>query len=387
LERCNRSPELIKRHYTQFYYKPFIPNKKQTMKKMLFFAAIAATVLATGCSKEEGAQTAVNEANAIVFRGIVNKSTRATAVSGLSELTNFFVEAGQHANGTAIADLDFLSASVYKDGTSWAYSPLKYYPSNGDEVDFYAYAPVKDVNMTTDLAIATGVAQFGYTVPYNQKVDNTAVDLLVASAVNKTAPAVAAPMAFTFNHALSGVTFSAANRNATSGAGSELTYVISDIKITKLYNVGTFNYPFSATSWAPGTLAPRTDAYVAGLPEAGVALPAIGPLPAAAQNLLSANDIMMVLPQTVTVGTFDTDGVTPLANETFVEVTYSLKDGAGVPVFTNIVRKLALPTGFKFEAGKLYNFSFDFGTSSTAMSAISFTVTALTAWDPVAETL
>jgi hypothetical protein len=354
------------------------------MKKMLFLAAMAATVLATGCSKEEGTQTAAKDANAITFRSVVDKTTRATAVSSATELTNFFVQAGQHANGVSIANLNFLSASVYKDGSSWVYSPLKYYPSNGDEVNFYAYAPVKDVNMTTDMAIATGVAKFGYTVPTNQKVDNTAVDLLVASAVNQTAPTVAAPVAFTFNHALSGVTFSAANRNLTTGAGSELTYVISDISVTKLNNVGTFAYPFNvASSWT--LVGNPTSTYVAGLPEAGVALEAIG-AGGTAQKLLSANDMMMVLPQTPALGTLQNDG-TVNADGTFVQVTYSLKDGAGIPVFTDEVRLLSFPTGFKFEAGKLYNFSFEFGTSGSSMSAITFTVTTLTSWSDAAQVL
>jgi hypothetical protein len=349
------------------------------MKKMLFFAAIAATVLATGCTNENSSQTAENDANAINFRGVVDKATRATAIGSTSELTNFFVQAGQHAADAAIADLNFMSASVY-DATpasataTWTYGPLKYFPTNGDKVNFYAYVPVKDVNMTTDMAIVSETAQFGYTVPADQKADNTAVDLLVASSLDQVAPESPTPVALTFNHALSAVTFSAANRNAATGAGSELTYVISDIKITKMDNIGTFDYPFATTSWtAAGT---RGINYVAGLPEAGVALEAIG-ADADAQKLLSANDMMMVLPQTVTAGTLDTDGVTPLVDETFVEVTYSLKDGAGVPIFSDKVRQLTLPADFEFVAGQRYNFAFDFSASD----AISFTVTEVVEWD------
>ncbi len=188
------------------------------MKKIIFFAAMAATVLATGCSNEGGAQSNDGDANAIEFRGVVDKATRATTVGATAELTNFFVHAGAHANGAAIANLDFMEAAVYKNGAAWTYAPEKYYPTNGDEINFYAYAPVKDVNMTTAMGVASGKVQFGYTVPANQKVNNTAVDLLVANVLDNTAGATppAPPVAFTFNHALSAVTFSAANRNATN---------------------------------------------------------------------------------------------------------------------------------------------------------------------------
>jgi hypothetical protein len=358
------------------------------MKKTLFFTAIAAAVLTTGCSKENGAQPAEGDAKAIVFRGVVDKATRATAVGSTTELTSFFVHGGVRAGGAAMADLNFISAPVYKEGSAWTYAPTKYYPSNGDAVNFYAYAPVKDVNMaTTGVVVANAAAEFGYTVPANQKVDNTAVDLLVASALNQVAQTTPTAVAFTFDHALSAVSFSAANRNATTGAGSEMTYVIHDISITKLDNTGTFAYPFSATSWTPaGT---KNQTYVAGIPEAGVALEAIGAAPAPAQKLLSANDLMMVLPQAVTAGTLKPDN-TPLVDATFVEVTYSLKDGSGAPIFSNAKRQLTLPANFKFEAGKRYNFEFDFGSAGTPGSpntAISFDVTQVNNWADINQVI
>lgn len=356
------------------------------MKKSFFIAAIAAaTVLLTGCSQEDGMPSVNNDANAIEFRGVVDKTTRATAVGSTAELTNFFVQAGAHATAATIADLNFMEAPVYKQGSSaWTYAPAKYYPTNGDEVNFYAYAPIKDVNMTTDMNIVSGKAQFGYTVPANQKVNNTAVDLLVANADNQVATTVPAPVAFTFNHALSAVSFSAANRNPVTGNGSELTYVISDIRITKMDNVGTFDYPFSATSWiSAGT---RSIDYVAGLPEAGVALTAIGAAPAPAQSLLSANDLMMVLPQTVTAGTLDVDGAV-IDDETFVVVTYSFRDGAGAPIVTNAERLLTLPASFQFEAGTRYNFEFEFGGANDPMNAITFTVTEVTDWNNIGTDL
>lgn len=91
---------------------------------------------------------------------------------------------------------------------------------------------------------------------------------------------------------------------------------------------------------------------------------------------------MIVLPQEpVSLGTF-TAGV---ANDdgTYVEVTYSLKDGSGAYIYQNEVRKLALPAGFEFEAGTRYNFEFEFA----AADAIVLTVTAVNSWTDTDETL
>lgn len=346
------------------------------MKKVLFFAAVAATVLATGCSKENGTQPG-GDANAIEFRGVVDK-TRATTVGATAELTNFFVHAGTHVIGYSIGNIDFMSASVYKDGTTWTYAPEKYYPSNGDVVNFYAYSPVKDVNMTKDVyATGNDDVSFNYAVPADQSVDNTAVDLLVSKVSDKTADGT--PVAFTFDHALSAATFSAANREDVA---SELTYVIHDISLTNLHNEGAFYY--RADLW---TNHGSTTTFIAGIPEAGVALQAIGAT-APAQKLLSANDIMILMPQQyITLGTLEADGITVDVDGVFVEVTYSLKDGAGVPIFANAVRRLTLPAGFEIRAGQLYNFEFEFGgTSGAGTTAIEFTVTEVNDWEEVPAT-
>lgn len=335
---------------------------------MTILAVAAIVVFAAGCSKE-GAGTRSNEANAIDFRAVVDKGTRASTIENTAQLTSFFVQASAGATATA---LDFMSAAVYRDGANWTYAPQKYYPSNGDAVNFYAYVPIKDVNMTTDMALASGNVTFGYTVPADQTVVNTSTDLLVSSVLNQTSGTVA----FTFDHALSAATFSAKNLNATT---SELTYVISKIEITELDNVGTFQYPFSATSWTNAGAANIT--YKAGLPAAGVALVA-GGASAISVNLLSANDVMIVLPQEpVALGTF-TVGVAD-DNGTYVEVTYSLKDGSGAYIYENEVRKLALPTGFEFVPGTRYNFEFEFA----AAELIVLTVTAVNSWTDQDETL
>lgn len=325
------------------------------MRKFAFLAALAAVIM-SGCSQSDDVVMDTTEANAISFRPVVEKS-RASLVDGTGELTSFFV----HAEKDGDDNFSFLEASVYTNdgGTTWTYAPKKYYPVDGTTaVNFYAYAPVKDKNMTTAMAISSGTVTFGYTVPADQSISNTAVDLLVASETGKTSGDVA----FTFNHALSAVTFSAANLNP---ATSELVYTISEIAITDMDNVGTYTYGTPGTWIMSGT----TTTYTAGVPASGVAV-VPGGNAATAVNLLSKNDVMMVLPQTP-------------ANTAKVEITYSLKDGGGADIYADATLELLLPSGFEFEAGKRYNFAFSFAPSN----AIVLTVTEVTGWVPVTESL
>jgi hypothetical protein len=326
------------------------------MKKLFLLAATAATILSAGCSQDEGVQLLVeNQPQSIEFRGVVDKSTKATTVAQTSDLTNFFVQAGQHGTGVAPANLNFMSAAVYNEASTWKYAPTKYFPANGDEVDFFAYAPIKDVNMTTDLAISGSTAAFGYTVPVAQNANNTAVDLLVASVTNATS----GPVAFTFAHALSAVTFSAANCEDTD---SELIYTISSITLKERDNVGTYTY---GTGWSDNA---ATDVdYLAGLPASGVALVPVSSTGSVAK-LLSENDVMMVLPQAADAGE--------------IEVIFSLKDGAGNDLFTDESRTLTLPSPFSFEAGKMYDFQFEF----SALGKVTFTAT-VTGWTSATQAL
>ena len=335
---------------------------KQKMKRTVIFAALTAALLTTACSHPKDSSSA-NEGNAIEFRAVIDK-TRASLVTATQNLTSFFVQAGM----TGDSNLDFMSVPVWTadQGATWNYAPVKYYPATGT-VDFYAYAPIQDVNMTSPLDNSAADCTFDYTVPNDQSVINTSCDLLVASVLGNSA----SPVALEFNHALSAVTFTASNQNAAS---TNLIYRIDSIKITELDNEGTFSY--ATATWSNNSNADVT--YVAGIPETGACLRPTGS--ADYFNLLSANDVMMVLPQEpVALGTIGaiTAGV-PDDNGTYVEVTYTLTDATGMPVSGNAsdTRKLALPTGFTFDPGILYNFQFDFGApGSSSVNPISFSVT------------
>ncbi|MDR1503211.1 MAG: fimbrillin family protein [Prevotella sp.] len=325
------------------------------MKKKNLLFVLAGLFLLVSCSNSED-DTAANQGKAIEFRSVVDK-TKASLVGNTDQLESFFVK-GQEVSATTSVCTEYLSASVYKNASDWTYSPQKYWPVNDDVVNFYAFAPYSDA-IRTSLDVTADVAdvKFSYTVPVNQSVQNTAVDLLVASKLDRKGSVTpTSPVALTFKHALSAVTFSAKNKNATT---SELVYTISKIEIVNLDNTG--DYTYSTEAWTENDTYDKT--YIAGVPASGVAVQPVGDV-GAAVRLLSANDVLIVLPQEVDV-------------TTKVKITYSLKDGAGAYIYQDAERELVFPVTFdEFDAGKRYNFVFEF----LASNAITFSVTAVTDW-------
>ncbi len=401
------------------------------MKKSILFAALAAAVIATGCNTNEEAQPVVNEEGGINFRTIVDKGTRATTIEGTADLTSFFVA----ANKANEEGLGFLEAAVYKNSTEWTYAPKKYFPTDGAALNFFAYYPIKDLNMTTALA-STGVGAtattFGYTVPADQKTaraagDKMAQDLLVAATLNQGVVASNGDVELKFFHALSAVTFSAKNSYPATGEFSELDYTIENVQIANMANTGTFTYGTFAdnaavtAAWTPVFTGTALKTYVAGLPEAGVSLVSGGVV----KKLLTNNDVMMVLPQphpALATATEVADArneykaaytteyntvyaassaVTPaekaaeattaaviaataaaaaeLDGKGYVEITFNLKGGDGQYLFpAGSKLYLALPATFAFKAGTRYNFSLVFGAddnTGSKLDDITFDVT------------
>ena len=330
------------------------------MKKIVILAALAAVAM-TSCSKEGDN---VSQTNAIEFRGVTEK-TRASLVDGLGEFTNFFVHAYKEET-TLPSTFDFMAGTpVHRTAplaATWTYSPVKYYPTDGSYVSFYAYAPIKDINMTNPV-VAAGEVSFDYTVPADQSVSNTATDLLVAAAPELTAGTVA----FVFDHALSAVNFT-----ATSAAANpqELIFTISKAEIIEVFNEGTFEYDNTAAVVGTWATTGSEVTYKSSVRNVAVAV-------GDSETLLSANDYLMVLPQDVTASSK-------------VVITYSVMDGAGDYIYNNEELELDFPVTFTaFEMGKRYNFTFTFDTTSGSglLNPIVFDVTTLNNWVDETESL
>lgn len=162
------------------------------MKKQLFLVVVAALAMAS-CSKDES--TGINNGNAIDFRAAMQ--TRASETT-MANITNFFVTALDKNNANYFSDAEFT-----KDGAFFTSTPAYYWPSDGSNLSFFAYAPYGGQGIVLSDKTSAGTPSITYTVP-------TAVadqqDLLVAATSGMAGnTAAAAPLSFA--HALTAVRF------------------------------------------------------------------------------------------------------------------------------------------------------------------------------------
>lgn len=374
------------------------------MKQKLHLLLMSVTALLAGCSDDNVVETmTVTQANntEIAFRGVIDKTEMRAGPGGdtgdavaLAKLTSFFVhgEKGTYDFGgdpqySYPHNLGFMNAAAYyeaytgsedeKTGSgSWTYSPIRYWTVNG-AYNFFAYAPIKDVNMVRDLQMdSNGKASFVYLVPELQDAKSQVQDLLVAGISDYVAYYSSGSdlfsrngeiVAFTFYHALSAVSFQA--EVAQNSSVQDLTFVVNSISLPDLYTKGkyTFDKPISAEdhpgswSWEGYT---RGATYKAPLPGSGSAVT----YESSNTNLLAENNLLMMMPQEV-------------ASDATVEIGFSVKTSDGLVLFDNKVVSLAYPDKFEFKQGTHYKLSFTFGTGGIAdISALKFDVYSVSDW-------
>ena len=170
------------------------------MKRSVLIA-LAAFALA-GCAKESVVDSALtNAGNAIGFntysnitRGNPFDNNPEFAASGnVFGVTAFISTSDSPYMGKADAGTEIVS-----DGTKWDYkntSDIRYWPTQGETLSFYAYAPYTKNGVAIPVAYTKGdgMIMTDYTVPAD---DAGQVDLMYASALNvaKASPAVKVPL-------------------------------------------------------------------------------------------------------------------------------------------------------------------------------------------------
>lgn len=184
--------------------------KKHIVEKFLKTSFLLGAFLAVGCSNENWEVT--SPTNVVVFGTKLPEnwnpmnSSRA-GVIGNTELysSGFGVfayytknELWESANATTPNFMNNTQVCSIDNGTSWTYSPTKYWPvTQGDKISFFAYAPY--VSSLT----ATG-SKLNYTVPTD--VDGQ-VDLMWSNSI--TTDLQRQEVHFNFQHALSRIGFTA----------------------------------------------------------------------------------------------------------------------------------------------------------------------------------
>ena len=246
------------------------------MKRSVLIA-LAAFALA-GCAKESVVDSALtNAGNAIGFNTYSN-ITRGNPFDNNPEFA---------ASGNVFGVTAFISTSD---------SPyMGYWPTQGETLSFYAYAPYTKNGVAIPVAYTKGdgMIMTDYTVPAD---DAGQVDLMYASALNvaKASPAVKVPLQF--KHAMTQVRFKA----KAKGDGVFIDVKENGIKLSNLKSKGTFTLSAAgAASWSitEGNLTE----YTAVFPETKEITNA------EAKNLYDADKALILLPQEFAAKTGDGD--------------------------------------------------------------------------------
>ena len=200
------------------------------MKKQLFFLAAAALALAS-CSNDE--TTAVNQGDVISFRPLVNNVTRAASVADVTtpNLTSFTVNAMK-----ANTETPYFSNAVYTGTSGGTFTcTSKYYWPASESLDFYAYAPAGNSQVSYSGYKTFTVTPTSGTNPASQ------VDLVYAATKGKNKASNASGVTLNFRHTGAKIVCKVQN---TSTA---LKFGVEGWKVGYLSPTGTFTFADSDT--------------------------------------------------------------------------------------------------------------------------------------------
>lgn len=195
------------------------------MRKNLFILA-AALAVCYSCSNDETVE--VNQGNAISFRPLVNNVTRAASVAEITtaNIASFTVNAMQAGTTTP-----YFSNAVYTKQTDNSFTCTdKHYWPGTESLDFYAYAPAGNNQVTyTDCKTFTVTPTAG-TDPANQ------VDLVYAATKGKNKANNASGVELNFRHTGAKIVCQVKNTSTT------MKFVVDGWKVGYLSPTGTFTF-------------------------------------------------------------------------------------------------------------------------------------------------
>ena len=261
-----------------------------------------------------------------------NATTRGTSIFSFKNGDAIGVFAYYRPSATWGDDVQefMVNQKVVYDGSSWSYSPVKYWPSQGDVV-FYAYAPYSDDFLfDVDISNGTSVAPIHVANDIEKQAD------MLFSLI----PTIAKPcnvVRLTFGHVMSRIVFSGKN------IGNSQIQRIS-VSRENIKDEGCFLSQNGSVSWS--SLAPSQDEARShydfyrgeGLTVAG--------------SEQGTNEVVSLMKDANTAAFFIPQDIT---GDISVEAIYTL-DGTGY------TKKIKIPSP-SWQASKTYNYVIDFGTT------------------------
>ena len=331
------------------------------MKKSLFLVGLATLALA-GCSQNEGV-TGEGASNAIGFSTYTQKATKGAPVTGITLPTNSdFLVLGYStgaANLATPAALNFMRQAVTYDGTSYTYSPIKYWPTDASaQLSFFAVYPAEVTGITPTAVSSTPSALpvVAYTVPTEP---TRQVDLLLAGSVNNVrgASPTAPTVAFAFAHKLTKIGFTA----ALAGTYNGIYLRINSISLKDVANTATFQAAANG-SWAMD--APTTFASTFTLNNL-VHLTDNGSVSSTtAKDMVLGNSYPMMVP-------FTYDGTTVPASAgaaIVIDYTITYADGTSTTNTKTTTLSTLASAGYTWAAGSAITYALSFNLATTAVT-------------------
>lgn len=349
------------------------------MKKLFIFAVAAAMLV--GCNNDDQTGSATTDGNAVGFRPVITKNTRATEATAAN--IKDFKAFGAWTGSVAPANtFDFMYGTnvVRGTGSTWTYSPLAYWPATGT-VDFYAFSPAGSRGIVSVFDIVDADPIIEYAVPTDKALQE---DFLVAKAEGLDKEDHTGEVQLTFDHALAQLVFQARS------ALKDVVFNIEAIEITGLQTNGELDLSDVASGWDLATnVTPAFADYSAPIFTTQVNYTAST---TKYNNVTGPNDGLMVMPQTLTklgngTDTTPEDGIpddyAADATTIYLVVTYGaqqVNDGAqivasGTKVYLPLTA--AILNG-EFLMGKKYIFQL---TMNTGITPVVFNVLGVNDWD------
>jgi hypothetical protein len=331
--------------------------------KKLFFFAIAALGLAA-CSNDEVVDTiATSEANEISFRPLTNNVTRAASVADVTtaNLISFTVNAMK-----ASTETPYFSNAVYTGTSGGTFTcTTKYYWPESESLDFYAYAPADNGQVTYTNYKTFTVTPTAGTDPANQ------VDLVYAATKGKNKASNSGGVTLNFRHTGAKIVCKVQNTS------SSLKFGVEGWKVGYLYPNGTFVFAdantdgnntgagttLSFAQWTPGGTKAYSVEYASTFDKVDITASA------AATNLSGE---FILVPQTLTAATaYANSGEAAVGdklNNTFIAVKlYALNNttageliaGGGTTASPTTIWAIWPIGGYDWEPGKKYTYTID----------------------------
>lgn len=331
------------------------------MKRKIFLLAVAVAALAS-CSNDEtlSVNQGLDEANQIRFRPWTNSVTRASSVADVTtaNLTSFTVNAMK-----ANTETSYFSNAVFTGSSGNDYtSTNKYYWPASESLDFYAYSPAGNGQVSYTNYKTFTVTPTAGTDPAGQ------VDLVYAATKGKNKASNATGVALNFRHTGAKIVCKVKNSSST------LKFGVDGWKVGYLSPSGTFTFADANTDgqntgsgitlafgqWGSHAAASISTEYASTFVLKNIA---------ASATATSLDGEMILVPQTLTAATnYASTAADAKLNGTFIAVKlYILNNSTGSELIAG-GGTTASPTtiwaiwpigGYNWEPGKKYTYTID----------------------------